>query len=62
MLCLPARADEENARRNEVEKIKRELEIQVDELKEDLETEKAARAKAESSKRTLSEVRELVGT
>lgn len=55
-MCFIFRFDEETAKKIELEKIKRELEIQVDELKEDLDVEKSARVKAEKQKRELSEV------
>ena len=50
------RVDEESARRSELEKKKRELENQVEELKEDVEAEKAGRAKEEKKRRELAEV------
>ena len=52
------RADEEAARRSELEKIKREMDNQIEELKDDLDAEKSARTKAEKQRRELSEVKE----
>ena len=53
---LFSRADEEAARRSELEKVKREMDNQIEELKEDLEAEKSARTKAEKQRRELGEV------
>ena len=50
------RADEESAKRTELEKVKREMDNQIEELREDLEAEKNARTKAEKQRRELSEV------
>ena len=57
MICVSFRADEESARRSELEKTKRELDNQLEELKEDLEAEKSARTKAEKQRRELGEVK-----
>lgn len=54
------RVDEESSRRSELEKTKREMESQIEELKEDLDTEKVARTKAEKQRRELGEVMESV--
>lgn len=54
------RFDEESAKRTELEKVRRELEIQVDELKEDLEAEKSSRTKAEKQRRELEQVSVLL--
>ena len=56
MFCFSRRADEESAKRSELEKVKREMENQLEELKEDLEVEKNARTKAEKQRRELGEV------
>ena len=50
------RADEEGVSRQNVNKQMRELTNQLQELQEDLETEKEARNKAEKLKRDLNEV------
>lgn len=50
------RADEEAAKRSDLEKVKREMENQIEELKEDLEAEKSARGKAERQRREFGEV------
>ena len=57
LVCVSFRADEESARRSELEKTKRELDNQLEELKEDLEAEKSARTKAEKQRRELGEVK-----
>ena len=54
--CLLCRADEESAKRTELEKVKREMDNQIEELREDLEAEKGARTKAEKQRRELGEV------
>lgn len=54
------RIDEEVAAKNAAQKALRELENQHEELKEDLEQEKEVRARAEKTKRDLSEVRKLL--
>ena len=56
MICGSFRADEESAKRSELEKTKRELDNQLEELREDLEAEKNARTKAERQRRELGEV------
>ena len=50
------RVDEETAKRTDLEKVRRELDNQVEELKEDVEVERSARSKVEKQKRELSEV------
>lgn len=50
------RADEETNKRLELERTKRELENQIEELKEDLEAEKSSRVKAEKQRKSTSEV------
>ena len=53
---LICRVDEETARRTDLEKVRRELDNQVEELREDLDVEKSARLKVEKQKRELAEV------
>ena len=63
MFCFsffPRRVDEESSKRSELEKLKREMENQIEELKEDLDSEKSARTKAEKQRRELGEVTESV--
>lgn len=65
MFCFslfPCRVDEESSKRSELEKLKREMENQIEELKEDLDSEKSARTKAEKQRRELGEVMESVWT
>jgi len=57
---FPRRVDEESSRRSELEKLKREMENQIEELREDLDSEKSARTKAEKQRRELGEVMESV--
>ena len=62
MFCFsffPRRVDEESSKRSESEKLKREMENQIEELKEDLDSEKTARTKAEKQRRELGEVMNL---
>jgi len=64
-LCLYLlfhRGDEELAQKNNALKQVRELQAQISELQEDLESEKAARNKAEKLKRDLSEELEALKT
>lgn len=56
MLLYFNRCDEESAAKAQAQKVVREFEIQLAELQEDLDAEKAARAKAEKQKRDLNEV------
>jgi len=63
MFCFsfsPRRVDEESSKRSELEKLKREMENQIEELKEDLDSEKTARTKAEKQRRELGEVMESI--
>lgn len=53
---INARFDEESAKKTELEKVRRELESMVDELKEDLDAEKSARTRAEKQRRELEQV------
>ncbi|XP_053310096.1 myosin-10 isoform X1 [Spea bombifrons] len=57
-----ARGDDEVVQKNNVLKIVRELQAQIAELQEDLESEKASRNKAEKQKRDLSEELEALKT
>ncbi|KAL7825777.1 hypothetical protein SRHO_G00335150 [Serrasalmus rhombeus] len=57
-----ARVEQESALKNAAQKSIRELEVQVAELQEDLDIEKAARAKADKQKRDLSEELEALKT
>ncbi|XP_030317591.1 myosin-10 [Calypte anna] len=57
-----ARGDEEAVQKNNALKVIRELQAQVAELQEDLESEKASRNKAEKQKRDLSEELEALKT
>lgn len=64
-ICTPVklnlyRVDDESAKRSELEKVKREMENQIEELKDDLEAEKSVRTKVEKQKRELSEVTEYI--
>lgn len=64
-ICAPVklnlyRVDDESAKRSELEKVKREMENQIEELKDDLEAEKSVRTKVEKQKRELSEVTEYI--
>lgn len=61
-VCLFLRGDEEVAQKNNALKQVRELQAQLAELQEDLESEKAARNKAEKLKRDLSEELEALKT
>lgn len=61
-MCLFLRGDEEVAQKNNALKQVRELQAQLAELQEDLESEKAARNKAEKLKRDLSEELEALKT
>lgn len=56
------RIEEEAALKNAAQKNIRELEAQISELQEDLELEKAARAKAEKQRRDLAEELEALKT
>lgn len=56
------RGEEESAQKNNVLKQVRELQAQLSELQEDLESEKQARNKAEKLKRDLSEELEALKT
>ncbi|XP_030063972.1 myosin-10 isoform X1 [Microcaecilia unicolor] len=57
-----ARGDEETVQKNNALKLVRELQAQIAELQEDLESEKASRSKAEKQKRDLSEELEALKT
>uniref|UniRef100_A0A8D0GJG9 Myosin heavy chain 10 n=1 Tax=Sphenodon punctatus TaxID=8508 RepID=A0A8D0GJG9_SPHPU len=57
-----ARGDDEAAQKNNALKVIRELQAQIAELQEDLESEKASRNKAEKQKRDLSEELEALKT
>ncbi|NXO28481.1 MYH10 protein, partial [Cisticola juncidis] len=57
-----ARGDEETVQKNNALKVIRELQAQIAELQEDLESEKASRNKAEKQKRDLSEELEALKT
>ncbi|XP_042658664.1 myosin-10 isoform X3 [Calonectris borealis] len=57
-----ARGDEEAVQKNNALKVIRELQAQIAELQEDLESEKASRNKAEKQKRDLSEELEALKT
>lgn len=59
---FPARGDEEAAQKNNAMKQVRELQAQLSELQEDLESEKISRSKAEKLKRDLSEELEALKT
>lgn len=61
-LVSPNRSDEEAAQKNNALKQIRELQAQVAELQEDLESEKISRSKAEKLKRDLSEELEALKT
>lgn len=61
-VCLFLRGDEEVTHKNNALKQVRELQAQLAELQEDLESEKAARNKAEKLKRDLSEELEALKT
>lgn len=50
------RGDEEAAKRSDLEKQRRELQVQLDELKEDYEAERTARERTEKHRRELAEV------
>ena len=54
-LCSP-RAEEETAARGKLEKENRELQAQLQETQDDLESEKDARQKVERQRRQLNEV------
>lgn len=56
------RGDEEAVQKNNALKVIRELQAQIAELQEDLESEKASRNKAEKQKRDLSEELEALKT
>jgi hypothetical protein len=56
MMFVSCRADEENVGKQSVTKQMRELTNQLQELQEDLETERESRVKAEKQKRDLNEV------
>lgn len=59
---FPVRIEEEAAQKNLAQKKIRELEAQLSELQEDLELERAARAKAEKHRRDLGEELEALKT
>lgn len=59
-MTVSCRADEEGVSRQNINKQMRELTNQLQELQEDLETEREARNKAEKLKRDLNEVRTVV--
>lgn len=61
-LCSHDRGDEEVVQKNNALKLVRELQAQIAELQEDLESEKASRNKAEKQKRDLSEELEALKT
>lgn len=58
----PSRCDEESVQKNNALKQIRELQAQIAELQEDLESEKMCRSKAEKLKRDLSEELEALKT
>lgn len=60
LMTVSCRADEEGVSRQNINKQMRELTNQLQELQEDLETEREARNKAEKLKRDLNEVRTVV--
>jgi len=60
LMTISCRADEEGVSRQNINKQMRELTNQLQELQEDLETEREARNKAEKLKRDLNEVRTVV--
>lgn len=60
--CLSFRGDEEIVQKNNAIKLIRELQVQISELQEDLESEKGARNKADKQKRDLSEELEALKT
>lgn len=62
VLSLLNRGDEEAVQKNNALKVIRELQAQIAELQEDLESEKASRNKAEKQKRDLSEELEALKT
>ena len=55
-VCIPPRAEEETAARGKLEKENRELQAQLQETQDDLESEKDARQKVERQRRQLNEV------
>lgn len=59
---FPPRSDEETVQKNNALKQVRELQAQLVELQEDLESEKICRSKAEKQKRDLSEELEALKT
>lgn len=62
-VCLfPTRSDEEAVQKNNALKQVRELQAQLAELQEDLESERMCRSKAEKLKRDLSEELEALKT
>lgn len=61
-MCVLSRSDEEAAQKNNALKQVRELQAQLTELQEDLESEKMSRSKAEKLKRDLSEELEALKT
>lgn len=61
-IVLHFRGDEETVQKNNALKLIRELQAQIAELQEDLESEKASRNKAEKQKRDLSEELEALKT
>ncbi|XP_078426782.1 myosin-10-like [Cetorhinus maximus] len=62
LLAALARGDEEGVQKNNALKLIRELQVQISELQEDLESEKGARNKADKQKRDLSEELEALKT
>lgn len=62
MVPVFGRGDEEAVQKNNALKVIRELQAQIAELQEDLESEKASRNKAEKQKRDLSEELEALKT
>ena len=58
LICF-CRVDEESSKRSDLEKVKREMENQIEELRDDLEAEKSARTKAEKQRREHSEVMQV---
>lgn len=62
VVSLLNRGDEEAVQKNNALKVIRELQAQIAELQEDLESEKASRNKAEKQKRDLSEELEALKT
>lgn len=61
-VCVCTRGDDEVAQKNNALKAVRELQAQLSELQEDLESEKVSRNKAEKVKRDLSEELEALKT